>query len=74
MNHSLTRSLLILMAIMSLVGCRGYRSEKTPIHMNPNMDIQAKHKAQSFSQAPPEHTVAWGDRLAFAFPNSKFSI
>lgn len=51
-------------------GCRGSVSDKPPIHPNPNMDTQAKYKAQAESnffadgatmRTPPEHTVARGD-------------
>jgi len=51
-------------------GCgRGTRSEKPPVHLNPNMDTQEKYKAQSESRffpdgatmrTPVEHTVARG--------------
>ncbi len=60
-------SLFCLFVLMLLVsGCRGERSEKTPFHLNPNMDFQAKFKAQSFSQKPPEGTVQWGSERSFS--------
>ena len=51
---------LILTIAGNLSGCRGWRSDKPPIHPNPNLDWQAKYKAQSLSREIPEHTVAWG--------------
>lgn len=36
--------LLILLGSALNVGCRGYSSDKPPIHPNPNMDIQEKGK------------------------------
>lgn len=45
-------------------GCRGGLSEKAPIHLNPNLDFQAKFKAQTYSKNPPEGTVVWGSVLA----------
>jgi mono/diheme cytochrome c family protein len=56
--------LFLLMVVVS--GCRGERSSKTPFHLNPNLDMQAKFKAQSFSQAPPSGTVAWGSERSFS--------
>ncbi len=60
--------LLIGIAIvgLGLVGCRGYRSEKPPIHMNPNFDWQSKIKAQKDPQPLPEGVVAWGDSHSFS--------
>jgi hypothetical protein len=53
--------LLTLFAVaIALTGCRGYRTEQEPIHLNPNFDWQAKVKAQTKSLTPPEGTVAWG--------------
>ncbi|MFC1565102.1 c-type cytochrome [candidate division KSB1 bacterium] len=62
--------LMILAGSVLLAGCfRGRPSEKTPIHLNPNMDIQPKYKAQSESglfrngtnRTPVEGTVARGE-------------
>jgi mono/diheme cytochrome c family protein len=60
--------ILVCVAVLglSLVGCRGYRSEKAPIHPNPNFDWQAKVKAQSEPLSVPEGTVAWGDSESFS--------
>ncbi len=43
-----------------IAGCRGYRTETPPFHLNPNMDWQAKYKAQQLSLPIPEDTVAQG--------------
>lgn len=56
--------LLILLTI-TLSGCRGYNSEKPALHLNPNLDWQAKFKPQKFTQQPPAGTVAWGDEQSF---------
>jgi mono/diheme cytochrome c family protein len=52
--------------IVLVSGCRGERSEKPPFHLNPNMDFQAKFKAQSFPQAPPAGTMPWGSERSFS--------
>lgn len=55
---------LLLLALS--VGCRGWTSEQPPVHLNPNMDTQPKHKpyrADDFfadgrsMRTPPEGTV-----------------
>lgn len=51
---------LITILSANLSGCRGWRTEKAPIHPNPNLDWQAKYKAQTLSRSVPENTVAWG--------------
>jgi len=56
---------LLLCVLVSLMGCRGYNSEKEPIHLNPNLDFQAKYKAQTYSQQPVEGTVPWGNEQSF---------
>ena len=38
--------LLFLLISLSLLGCRGMKSEKTPIHTNLNMDKQDRKEAQ----------------------------
>lgn len=62
-------SLLVFLVVLS--GCRGYRSEKAPFHLNPNMDFQAKYKAQTLSMMPPEATVAWGANSNSATNNAR---
>ena len=41
-------ALTALLAVL-LFGCRGSDSKKPPIHLNPNMDLQEKYKAQESS-------------------------
>ena len=38
--------IILLVLLFCLVGCRGWRSEKPPVHLNPNMDFQASIKPQ----------------------------
>lgn len=48
---TLLAALLLLGAVFIFSGCgRGRTSEKTPIHLNPNMDNQEKYKSQSESR------------------------
>ena len=63
--------LFVLACAVLLSGCRGDRSTKPPIHLNPNMDWQAKYKAQSLPLDLPEGVVAWGDRTSFSKPDSR---
>ncbi len=63
MNKSkVTVFTVIMLGCMMVIsgGCRGYRTEKTPFHLNPNMDFQSKFNAQRLSLPVPEGTVAWG--------------
>ena len=74
MKHILTRSLILMAALLLVVSCgRGRYSEKPPIHPNPNMDSQDKIKAQSESnffvdgasmRTPVEGTIARGELRA----------
>jgi len=57
---------LLLLVVVVLSGCRGQRSEKPAIHLNPNLDWQAKYKAQMFTQELPEGVVAWGTDQSFS--------
>ena len=54
------QSVLVVLVFVMGVGCQGYRSSKPPVHLNPNLDFQAKYKAQSLSLNPPENTIPWG--------------
>ena len=55
------RQIVLLFTLLFLLtGCRGYLTEKPPIHLNPNMDWQAKYKAQTLPLTPPDGTVIWG--------------
>ena len=66
------RSLSLLSFVfLVLVSCRGQRSERPPVHFNPNFDFQSKFKAQSFSWDPPSGTVAWGDRTSFSHEETR---
>lgn len=56
-------------AVGLVAGCRGERSEKPPIHFNPNMDSQPRYDPQAMSKlfedrrtmrTPDEHAVARG--------------
>lgn len=71
----LTALLLAAIAVVGVTGagCRGWESDKPPVHLNPNMDTQEKGKAYRAStffadgrmmRTPPAGTVAQGyDRL-----------
>ena len=56
-----------LLITLAASGCRGWTSDQPPVHLNPNMDTQEKHKAYRGSdffddgrsmRTPPEGTVA----------------
>lgn len=60
----------LCMVIIAVGGCRGRPSERAPIHLNPNMDIQEKYRPQGESRffadsaamrVPVPGTVARGD-------------
>ncbi len=53
-------ALCMLISVAGLSGCRGYISDKEPVHLNPNFDWQPKIKAQRHPHTPPEGSVAWG--------------
>jgi mono/diheme cytochrome c family protein len=63
--------LFVLTCAVLLSGCRGDRSAKPPIHFNPNMDWQAKYKAQVMPLDLPEGVVAWGENKSFSNPASR---
>lgn len=56
--------LLLLLCAVLFSGCRGQRSEKPPVHLNPNMDYQSKFIPQRLSRDLPEGTLPWGDKDA----------
>ncbi len=80
--------LLAMLCLATLAGCmRGTPSDKTPIHVNPNMDDQPRYDVQSRSQffadsatmrVPPAGTVARGylrdDDAMFAGKNADGSL
>ncbi|NQZ57024.1 MAG: cytochrome c [Lentisphaeraceae bacterium] len=47
--QSLTKFASVALLSAALFGCRGSESKKPPIHLNPNMDLQDKYKAQEES-------------------------
>lgn len=52
--------LLSLIAIsVTLTGCRGWMSEKPPVHPNINLDNQARFNPQTLPLTPPENTLTW---------------
>ncbi len=46
---------IICICVVLLIGCRGWKSEKPPIHPNINLDFQAKIKAQVDPQQIPNN-------------------
>ena len=51
---------IFMLAAACFSGCRGQQSGTPPIHLNPNMDQQAKYRPQRFTGKNPDHTVPWG--------------
>ena len=56
---------LLLLCMLSF-GCRGWRSEKPPVHLNPNLDFQASIKSQENPMYSPENTIPWGNSNSFS--------
>ena len=56
---------LFLLCLFSF-GCRGWRSEKPPVHLNPNLDFQASIKSQENPMYSPENTIPWGNSNSFS--------
>ena len=52
-------SIIVIIMSVSLTGCRGYKSEKPPVHPNVNMDYQPKYKKQSLPLEPPEGVMPY---------------
>ncbi len=50
---------LYLLILLFMLGCRGWRSEKPPVHPNINFDFQPKVKAQSDPLPIPENTTQY---------------
>ncbi|NQY73664.1 MAG: cytochrome c [Candidatus Margulisbacteria bacterium] len=63
---------VVCCTLIFMSGCRGYRSEKPPIHMNPNMDTQPKYIAQQLSLTPPSGTIPWGKGNTTQGPRQDF--
>ncbi|RAP23501.1 hypothetical protein DID73_02180 [Candidatus Marinamargulisbacteria bacterium SCGC AG-343-K17] len=57
--------LLLIVLSLFLVSCRGWRSEKPPIHPNINFDFQPKVKAQTAPLEVPLYT------MQFEYSNKK---
>lgn len=66
--------LLLLLSLIMIVSCRGWRSEKPPVHLNPNMDFNPKYKAQSNPYDSPTGAIPWGDHHSFSKPNERGDI
>jgi len=56
-------SILIILAIF-MVSCRGWRTDKTPVHPNINFDFQPKIKAQTNPLTIPENTVQFEEEIS----------
>ena len=56
----------ISLLFFCLVGCRGWRSEKPPVHLNPNLDFQASIRSQENPLPVPENTIPWGMESDFS--------
>lgn len=52
--------LLLVLGVLS--ACRAQRSEKPPIHLNPNMDVQSKFRPQQLSLTPPTGVIVYGGK------------
>ncbi len=66
MNNQ-SRSILLIIGCLTLslmVGCRGIRSDKTPIHLNPNMDWGPQFEFQEKASKPPVDTVPFGSGVS----------
>ena len=60
----------ILCVMLLLSSCRGWRSEKPPVHPNVNLDFQAHYSAQELARNYPEGITAWGTEKRFADKDS----
>ena len=66
--------IILLFLLSCLVGCRGWQSDKPPVHLNPNMDFQASTRSQEDPQIMPDHTVPWGMESAMSYPEKRDAI
>lgn len=71
MNKSLSFFITSLFIILTLQGCRAWRSDKPAFHINPNLDWQAKFKTQQLSKKSPIGTIPWGDSESFHNPSNR---
>ncbi len=65
---------LFMLILIVLSGCRGWRSDKPPVHLNPNMDFQASIRPQENPAEIPDHVVPWGPEEAFSDKAIRHSI
>jgi mono/diheme cytochrome c family protein len=74
----MAKQVLLLGALLTVIGCRGNRSELPPVHLQQNMDFQERGDAQERNdffpdgrvmRKPPVGTVAWGDQSMVADPH-----
>ncbi|MBT6121327.1 cytochrome c [bacterium] len=63
--------ILFLVSVVFQQGCRGWRTEKNPFHLNPNMDWQSKFNTQKFTEEIPHGTVAWGRGAVYSENKSR---
>ena len=66
-----SKFLILFLISILFVGCRGHLTEKTPFHLNPNMDWQPKIKAQHNPLKPPVETVPWGESNSFQLSETR---
>ena len=76
-----TKIALSALLAFVLFGCRGSESGKPPIHLNPNMDLQEKYKAQEESaffedgrtmRPIEEGVIPYGDQYQLSSPDPDF--
>ena len=57
MKKSPIKIFLLILIVFSINGCRGWRTEKAPVHPNINFDFQPKIKAQTDPKKIPANTI-----------------
>eukprot|EP01051_Picozoa_sp_SAG22_P016812 SAG22_NODE_2460_length_2546_cov_1.366980_2_plen_207_part_00 len=65
------RSILILICLVFLTGCRAWNSDKPAVHVNPNFDWQAKYKPQQLAMKSPDGVVPWGSENSYFFTEKR---
>ena len=53
------RTILFALILIMISGCRGWRSEKPPVHPNINFDFQPRFKAQTNPMPIPDNTTQY---------------
>jgi len=72
MNEIILKNIIVFLCISLLItGCRGYKSENTPVHLNVNMDFQSKIMYQKHGLTPPDGTIPWGKGSIYAENNTR---